>query len=114
MLIDHPALSPLSPHMRTYAIQGLRELQAVGSVFVASGIEIYAAAVYERVGELDNCLESMRIAISEIVGLAKSATPMSKSYRYHHENYLLRVTGLLDRAYRLVSIALGLPKRNGR
>jgi hypothetical protein len=64
MLIDHPALSPLSPHMRTYALKGLQELQAVGSIFVASGIEIYAAAVYERVGELDNCLESMRIAIS--------------------------------------------------
>ena len=109
MLIDHPALSPLSPHMRTYVIKGLQELQAVGSVFVASRIEIYAAAVYERVGELDNCLESMRIAISEIAGLAKSATPTSKSYRYHYENYLLRVTGLLDRALRLVGIALGMP-----
>jgi len=110
MLIDHPSLKPLARHMQAYTTKGLRELQAGGSKFAASESEIYAAAVYERVGELDNCLDSMRIAISEIVSLAKSPTPTSKPYRYHFENYLLRTTGLLDRAFRLVGITLGMPK----
>lgn len=87
-------------------------MQSGEKTFVATPLEIYAQAVWERVGEVDNCLESMRIAISEISTIA-SASPASapKLYRYHYENFLLRLSGIVDRAYRVVGAVIEVPAK---
>lgn len=110
MLIDHPSLQPLLIPFRTYLVRGFHEMQSGSNRFVATSFEIFAADVYERVGELDNCLEGMRIAITEIVDIAKNQESRPKAFRYHYENYLLRFPGLLDRAYRVAGTVVGVKR----
>jgi hypothetical protein len=91
-------------------MKGLEAQQVGNRSFSATALEIYAEAVWERVGEVDNCLDAMRIAIEEISNLGKPSPGATAAvlYRYHYENYLLRLSGLLDRAHRLVGVVVGL------
>lgn len=111
MLVEHPALEPLRKPITSYLLKGLEAQRAGNRSFSATELEIYAEAVWERVGEVDNCLEAMRIAIEEIGKIGKSSTgkPAATLYRYHYENYLLRLSGLLDRAHRIVGVVVGFP-----
>ena len=108
---EHSALTPLLPHMQSYMRKGLAELRAGGNKFEASTIEIYAAGVLEKVGELDNAVASIRMAMNFILDLGSAADTTSNVYRYHHENYILRSIGIIDRAHRLVGTSLLLDAR---
>lgn len=110
MLIEHPALAPLSEHLRSYTIKALNQVNTDLRSFKASAIEIYAADVFERAGELDTCLKSMRLAIIAMIDISASPVARSEWFRYHVENYYLRATGLMDRAYRAAGAVIGLPK----
>ncbi|WP_374491073.1 Cthe_2314 family HEPN domain-containing protein [Zoogloea sp.] len=108
MFIDHPVLKPLSPHLRTYAAKGLHEARVGGKSFRATALELYAANVFERVGELDSCVQSMRLAMFCILDLAKTPEAETNVYRYHYENFILRLAGVVDRAHRLVGVSMRL------
>lgn len=109
--VEHPALTPLLPHMQSYTLKGLTALKAGGNKFEASVIEIYAAGVLEKVGELDNAVASIRMAMNFILDLGSSVDTTSDVYRYHYENYILRSIGISDRAHRLVGTSLLLDAR---
>ena len=115
--IEHPALTRFAPHLQSYARKGLQELKNGGKQFKATAIETYAASVFERVGEIDNSVKSLRLALGFILELRSSHQEASDIYRYHYENLLLRVTGIVDRAYLLVGTSLSLShsrlERNG-
>lgn len=108
MFTKHPVLKPLGPHLQIYATKGLREAQSGGNTFRATPLESYAANIFERVGELDSCVESMRLALFFILDLAKTSEPKTEVYKYHYENFILRLTGVVDRAYCLVGVSMGL------
>jgi hypothetical protein len=62
--------------------------------------------VLERVGELDNSVKSLRLAMGFVLDLKNTHEDAPDVYRYHYENFLLRLTGIVDRAHRLVGASL--------
>lgn len=109
-LIDHPGLQILLPHLKRYLLKGLTEWQSGGTAFTGSATEIYTVSVAERVSELDNALAALRLTMGFVMDLGKQPSPDPDMYRYHYENFVLRVIGLVDRAHRLVGSALLLDK----
>lgn len=107
-LSNHPALAPLFRHFKNFAKNGLAEFSAGKVCFSASAIETYSADVFEKVGEIDNAIAALRMAVGFILDLSSSSDIGSDVYRYHYENYLLRSVGVVDRAHRLVGAGLQL------
>lgn len=104
--VEHPALTPLLPHVKSYVSNGLSEHKERGNKFPASSIEIYAALVLEKVGELDNSISSIRLALNFILDLDPAPNATSEIYRYHYENFIFRTVGIIDRTHRLVGASL--------
>ncbi|MBK1681281.1 Cthe_2314 family HEPN domain-containing protein [Rhodocyclus tenuis] len=109
-LIDHPGLTVLMPHLRRYLHKGLAELRSSGTTFPTTAAETYAAGVAERVSELDNALQALRLTLDFVMALVNQPSPNPDVYSYHYENFVLRVIGFVDRAHRLVGAALLLDK----
>lgn len=109
-LIDHPSLQVLMPYLQSYAHKGLTEFLAGRHTFPGSAAEIYAANVADRVSELDNALAALRMTLNFVIDLSDQPTPDPDIYRYHYENFVLRVMGFVDRAHRLVGSALLMNK----
>ena len=105
-LIDHPGLQVLMPHLQTYLLKGLTELRSGGETFSGTAVEIYAAGVADRVSELDNALSALRLTMGFVMELGSQPSPDPDVYRYHFENFVLRVIGFVDRAHRLVGSSL--------
>ncbi len=110
-LIDHPGLQVLLPYLRSYVQKGLAEVRSEKKTFTASAVDIYAAGVCERVSELDNALAALRLTLNFVMDLGSEPSPSPDIYRYHYENFVLRVIGFVDRAHRLVGAALLMDKR---
>lgn len=109
-LIDHTGLQVLMPHLKSYLTKGLAELQSGRTPFPRAAVETYACGVAERVSELDNALQALRLTLDFVMDLGKQSSPDPDVYRYHYENFVLRVIGFVDRAHRLVGAALLLDK----
>ncbi|MEQ6327071.1 Cthe_2314 family HEPN domain-containing protein [Pseudomonas chengduensis] len=112
LLVDHPALLPLQPHLHEYLQKGLEKLTKEKSNFPASALEIYAESVFQRVSELDNLISSLRIALNFILELTDKTPNAEKIYIYHYENFLIRLSGAVDRTHLLVGTSLILPPSN--
>lgn len=110
-LIDHPSLIVLLPHMHSYCERGLTELLKGNKEICLSPIETYATGVWDRVAELDTALTSLRLAWQFVTDLGSEPIPSPEKYRYHYENFVLRVIGFVDRAHRLVGASLMLPSK---
>lgn len=110
-LIEHEALAPLMPHLRAYNSKGLSVVKNGGNRFEANPIERYAAQVAERVSELDNSLESLRMTLGFLRTSAAGPDASTSLYRYYYENFLFRTAGLNDRVHRFVGASLMLDLR---
>jgi hypothetical protein len=108
MLIEHPALAEIREDLRTSLLKLLAQAKGQPTKVEVSAAELRAHGIFSRVAELDNCLRSLRHAVAGLNSEATSASPNTDQYRYHTENYLLRLTGLYDRACRLAGIAIGM------
>ena len=110
-LSDHPGLQVLLPHYSSYAVKGLAAFKSEKRRFHASALELYAAGVFERVSELDNALAALRLTAGFVTELSSRPSPSPDIYRYHYENFVLRVIGFVDRAHRLVGAVLLLNRK---
>ncbi len=108
MLIEHPALAAITEDLRTCLVKMLAHAKGRPPQVQVSSAEHRAYAIFSRVSEIDNCLRSLRIAIAGLQAEATSDSPNVEQYRYHVENYLLRLTGIYDRACRFVGVAVGM------
>lgn len=108
LLIEHQALSPLMPHLKSSVQKGLTAHLSGNQSFTGTASEIYAKEVAEKVSELDNSLESLHLTRNYIMGLSISPAPSPAEYRYHYENFIFRAVGLIDRAHRFVGASLML------
>ncbi|MGV8992154.1 MAG: hypothetical protein ACOH1Q_12210 [Thiobacillus sp.] len=79
-------------------MKGLQEIGQNGGQFKATAKESYAANVLERVGELDYSVRSLRLAMRFVLDLKNTHEDAPDVYRYHYENFLLRLSGIVDRA----------------
>ncbi|MEB6588028.1 MULTISPECIES: hypothetical protein [Pseudomonas] len=110
-LVEHVGLQCLEPHICSYALKGLQAVNA-GTVSVkATTAEYFAQAVYDRVGELDSTLASLRLVVRLLGEISQASDPDPEVYRYHYENFIFRGIGAVDRAFLLVADALLLSKR---
>lgn len=109
LLVEHPALLPLQSHFRAYLQKGLGKLTRAQPNFKASTLEIYAESVFQRVSELDNLIRSLRLALNFILELTDKTQDAEGVYIYHYENFLIRLSGAVDRAHLLVGTSLSLP-----
>ena len=110
--IEQPALGCLRPWWESYVRAGLNAYVAGVESPAASAHEIYTTQVFERVSELDNSINSVRLAMSLLMNLTHSHENAAETYRYHYENLIFRLTGIDDRAHRLVGAAIGMPPRD--
>lgn len=108
-LMDHHGLKVLKPFFTSYLQKGLAEIGSENKTFPASAAEIYAASVCERVSELDNALAALRLTLNFVMDLGQELKPDPDIYRYHYENFVLRVIGFVDRAHRLVGASFLMP-----
>ena len=106
--VEHQSLAYLLPHLQSYAWKALQETKLNGGKFRATAKELFAANVFERVGELDNSVKSLRLAMDYVLNLDSTHEDAPDVYRYHYENFLLRLTGIVDRAHLLVGTSLQL------
>jgi len=106
--IEHSSLKHLLPHVRECIQKRLVVMKLGGKKYTASEVEIYTSNVFEKVGELDSCIKSLRLAIAFIVDISVESPNVSDVYRYHYENFILRLTGIVDRAHLLVGASLCL------
>jgi hypothetical protein len=111
MLISHPVLAKIGEDLRTCLLKLLVHPQIDPAQVGLTPAESRAHAIYSRVAEIDNCLRSLRIAIGGLQAEAASNSPNIEQYRYHAENYLLRLTGIYDRACRFVGVTIGMTSR---
>ncbi len=114
LLIGHPSLQPLQPHFDSYAIKGLEAVLAKQTTVKATASEYFAQAVYDRVGELDSALASLRLVQRFLDELSCADDPDPEVCRYHYENFVYRGIGVVDRAFLLVADALMLSKKARR
>lgn len=108
MLIEHPALAAIGAELRAYLAKMLAHAMGKPAQVQVSSAEHRAHAIFLRVSEIDNCLRSLQIAIAGLQAEATSHSPNIEQYRYHAENYLLRLTGIYDRACRFAGVAIGM------
>jgi len=109
-LKNHHSLEILLPYVKSHHIKGFKALDSGEKKFSASVIEIYATEILERTSEFDNSLHGLQLAIQYVVQLSMESDPEPETYRYHYENFVLRVIGCADRAYRLTGSALLIEK----
>ncbi|MDN7805801.1 Cthe_2314 family HEPN domain-containing protein [Burkholderia gladioli] len=109
-LIEHESLRPLMPFLQSYLRKMLaaRHGEKMQRVMPA---ERYAEMVAERVGELDNSLKALRMCASFIQQLSESTHVDTDAYQYHYENFLFRMIGVDDRAYRLVGASMAMSRK---
>ncbi|WP_186157266.1 Cthe_2314 family HEPN domain-containing protein [Burkholderia gladioli] len=109
-LIEHEALRPLMPFLQSYLHKVLTARRGEEKPRVTP-IEFYAEMVAERIGELDNSMNALRMCASFIQQLSDSAQVDTNAYQYHYENFVFRVIGVDDRAYRLVGASMGMSRQ---
>lgn len=107
-LVGHPGLKVLLPAVASALQKRLTAVSSQNNSTASPEAEGYAARVFDKVVELDNSLGALRLALKFVTELGHEKKPDPDVYRYHYENFVLRVVGFLDRAHRLVGAALQL------
>lgn len=71
--------------------------------YCASAIEIYAQEIFSRVIEIDNAFKNMSITLEYLKHQEYqcSSYKFSDHHSFHIENFLLRLTSVVDRSYLL-------------
>ncbi|WP_185836052.1 Cthe_2314 family HEPN domain-containing protein [Vibrio cholerae] len=88
--------------------KGLIALQKGDKSYPATPIEAYALNVFSRVSEIDNAFKCIYLTLEY---LGKKSYPdseydFSEHHAFHVENFLLRLTSVVDRCYLLVGSTL--------
>lgn len=107
-LTAHPLLRSFNSKVAPLVLRMLEAQRRDSARPPLSAVEQRTWEILTRVDEIDNALRLLRIAIAGVEVEASAPRPDVEQYRYHVENFLLRLTGLYDRACRFVGIVLGL------
>lgn len=100
---EHPKIKQFFPLVTESLAKGLAALSDGGGSYKAPAIEVYAQEVFSRVSEVDNAFKNMSIAIEYLKKKdhPSSGYSFSEHHAFHIENFLLRLTGVVDRSYLL-------------
>tara|TARA_B110000211_G_C14040065_1_gene536364 strand:+ start:853 stop:1593 length:741 start_codon:yes stop_codon:yes gene_type:complete len=100
---ENPNIKQLSPLVTGSLSKAMSALSKGNNSYRASPLEIYAQDVFSRVSEIDNAFKNMRITIEYLrkTSYNNSGYNFSEHHAFHIENFLLRLTSVVDRSYLL-------------
>lgn len=96
---ENPNLKQLIALVATPVAKGLSALSNGENTYPVSAIEKYALDVFMRVHEIDNSFKSMNITLEYLKKktYTNSKHAFSEHHTLHFENFLLRLTSVIDR-----------------
>ena len=100
---ENPNIKQFFPLVIKSISKGMEALSNDNSNYSASAIEQYAQNVFSRVAEIDNSFKNLSITIEYLRQEAykDSNYSFSEHHAHHIENFLLRLTSVVDRSYKL-------------
>lgn len=100
---ENPNIKQLFSLVTASLFKGLSALSKGDQTYNASAMEQYAQDVFDRVAEIDNSFKNIDIAIEYLSKktYADSKYNFSEHHTFHIENFLLRLTSVVDRSYLL-------------
>ncbi|KZN45842.1 Cthe_2314 family HEPN domain-containing protein [Pseudoalteromonas luteoviolacea] len=105
---ENSQIQDFMPLVANVLQKGLQALSDGQSTYSADPIEQYAYSVFSRVSEIDNAFKGIEITIEYLKKGCYSESDFSfaEHHAFHVENYLLRLTSVVDRAYLLAGSSL--------
>ena len=101
--LENPSIKPLSQLVARSLAKALEALSNGESTYSGSAMEKYSQDVYSRVAEIDNAFKNMSITLEYLYKntFNDSEYNFSEHHSLHVENFLLRLTSVVDRSYLL-------------
>ncbi|WP_136477127.1 Cthe_2314 family HEPN domain-containing protein [Pseudomonas sp. DG56-2] len=100
---QNESIKKLFPMVAASLAKGLTAYSSGEKTYKASALEFYSQEIFARVSEIDNAFKNLRIAM-EYLGkndYAPSDYNFSEHHAFHAENFLLRLTSVVDRSHLL-------------
>jgi hypothetical protein len=100
---ENPKIKQLFPLVTKSLIKGMAALSNGDRSYSPTAMEKYAQDVFSRVAEIDNAFKNMSITIEYLRQKAYKGSDynFSEHHAFHIENFLLRLTSVIDRSYLL-------------
>lgn len=100
---ENPNIKQFFPLVTDSLSRGMAALSDGDNSYGASPIEIYAQNIFSRVYEIDNALKNISITMEYLrqTNYEDSEYSFSDHHAHHIENFLLRLTSVVDRSYKL-------------
>lgn len=100
---ENPNIKQFFPLVTDSLLKGMDALSNGDISYNASSIEIYAQNIFSRVYEVDNALKNISITMEYLrqKNYKNSEYNFSEHHAHHTENFLLRLTSVVDRSYKL-------------
>lgn len=100
---EHPKIKQFSPLVTASLHRGVKALSNGEKSYEASAIEQYAQDVFSRISEIDNSFKNLSITVEYLKQKTyeNSKYKFSEHHIFHIENFLLRLTSVIDRSYLL-------------
>lgn len=110
---ENVGLNPLKPFYIKYLHKGLVAYSSKKQVFDGTIKEKYAHDICARIHEIDNAFDSLSLSIEylEKTEFQESAFNFSIHHSFHVENFLLRLTSVVDRCYKVAGTSILLKKK---
>ena len=112
--IENEDLAPLIPFFRSHIQKGLNAIQISSKIFNGEVKESYAFDICARVSEIDNAFQGLKISLEYLNHneFGNSKYDFTNQHSFHIENFLLRLTSIVDRSYLLVGTSILLEKKS--
>ncbi|MDP2523834.1 Cthe_2314 family HEPN domain-containing protein [Neptunomonas phycophila] len=100
---EHPKIKQFFPLVTASLSRGVKALSNGEKSYEASAIEKYAQDVFSRISEIDNSFKNLSITVEYLKQKTyeNSKYNFSEHHSFHIENFLLRLTSVVDRSYLL-------------
>lgn len=105
---ENPNIKQFFPLVTKSISKGLDALSNGNNSYSASAVEQYAQNIFSRVAEIDNAFKNISITMEYLrrKTYEDSKYNFSEHHAHHIENFLLRLTSVVDRSYLLAGSAM--------
>ncbi|GAB6906639.1 hypothetical protein DESC_40133 [Desulfosarcina cetonica] len=112
--IENENIKPLLPFFTSYLKKGLRTVIEGKTKFDGTVKEKYAHDICARINQIDNSLQSLALCLEYLKKskFDESDYNFSIHHTFHIENYLLRLTSVVDRCYLVAGTSILLKEKS--
>jgi len=111
---ENPNIKQFFPLVTKSISKGLDALSNDNSSYSASVVEQYAQNIFSRAAEIDNAFKNISITMEYLrrKTYGDSKYSFSEHHAHHIENFLLRLTSVVDRSYLLAGSSVLMENSN--